>query len=70
MPLRASNYRFAELKPVVLLGNLEYLKREWNSIKNFPKVYLMPVSCLVSKVKFGPFYSLVYIFTDLKCWAY
>ena len=44
MPLRASNYHYSELKPVILLGNMEYLRREWTSIKNFPKIYLMPVS--------------------------
>lgn len=44
MPLRASNFHYNELKEVVLLGNLEYLQREWVSIKNFPKIYVMPVS--------------------------
>ncbi|XP_067946179.1 calcium-activated potassium channel slowpoke-like isoform X2 [Watersipora subatra] len=41
MPLRASNFHFNDLKTVVLLGNMEYLRREWLSIRNFPKIYLM-----------------------------
>ena len=44
MPLRASNFHYSELKYVILLGNMEYIKREWTSIKNFPKILVMPVS--------------------------
>ncbi|XP_067937566.1 calcium-activated potassium channel slowpoke-like isoform X2 [Watersipora subatra] len=46
MPLRASNYHYSELKHVILLGNMEYLSREWTSIKNFPKIHVMPGSPL------------------------
>lgn len=40
MPLRASNLRFAELRPVVVLGNEHFLRREWPSLCNFPLVYV------------------------------
>jgi len=46
MPLRASNFHYSELKYVILLGNIEYIRREWTSIKNFPKILVMPGSPL------------------------
>lgn len=48
MPLRASNFHYSELKYVILLGNIEYIRREWTSIKNFPKILVMPVSTALS----------------------
>ncbi|XP_071986648.1 calcium-activated potassium channel subunit alpha-1 isoform X14 [Engystomops pustulosus] len=42
MPLRASNFHYHELKPIVFLGSLEYLKREWETLHNFPKVSILP----------------------------
>ncbi len=44
MPLRASNFHYHELKPIVFVGSLEYLKREWETLHNFPKVSILPVS--------------------------
>ena len=44
MPLRASNFHFNDLKHVVIVGNLEYLRREWKYVQNFPKVMILPVS--------------------------
>ncbi|KAL3876739.1 hypothetical protein ACJMK2_034537 [Sinanodonta woodiana] len=46
MPLRASNFHFGELKHVVIVGNLDYLKREWKTLQNFPKVLILPGSPL------------------------
>ncbi|XP_052820332.1 calcium-activated potassium channel slowpoke-like isoform X3 [Mya arenaria] len=46
MPLRASNFHFNELKHVVIVGNLDYLHREWKTIQNFPKVMILPGSPL------------------------
>ena len=46
MPLRASNFHFNELKHVVIVGNLDYLHREWKTIQNFPKVMILPVGWL------------------------
>lgn len=46
MPLRASNFRFSELKKIVLVGNEQFLHREWDLIQNFPEVYVKCVSSL------------------------
>lgn len=46
MPLRASNIHYEELKDIVLIGNLTYLTREWVSIKNFPKIFVLSGSPL------------------------
>ncbi|XP_071792490.1 calcium-activated potassium channel subunit alpha-1-like isoform X2 [Asterias amurensis] len=40
MPLRASNFKSEDLRTIVFLGNLKYVAREWDKIKNFPKVFL------------------------------
>lgn len=47
MPLRASNFHYHELKPIVFVGSLEYLRREWETLHNFPKVSILPVSTTV-----------------------
>lgn len=44
MPLRASNFHFHELKHIVFVGSLDYLRREWETLHNFPKVSILPVS--------------------------
>jgi potassium large conductance calcium-activated channel subfamily M alpha protein 1 len=44
MPLRASNFHYKELKHVVIVGNYEYLTREWKTLQNFPKLSILPVS--------------------------
>ncbi|KAH0623189.1 hypothetical protein JD844_031239 [Phrynosoma platyrhinos] len=46
MPLRASNFSLKELKEIVFLGSLEYLQREWESIQNFPKLYVLKGTAL------------------------
>ncbi|XP_022106752.1 calcium-activated potassium channel subunit alpha-1-like isoform X4 [Acanthaster planci] len=46
MPLRASNFHLEELKTIVLLGDMQYIAREWQTLKNFPKVYIMDGSPL------------------------
>ena len=43
MPLRASNFHFNELKHVIIVGNVDYLKREWKTLQNFPKVHILAV---------------------------
>lgn len=55
MPLRASNFHFHELKHIVFVGSLEYLKREWETLHNFPKVSILPVS----KISITLFYLLI-----------
>ncbi|CAH2274642.1 potassium channel subfamily U member 1, partial [Pelobates cultripes] len=42
MPLRTSNLKYKELKPIVFLGELDYLTREWKSIQYFPKLFIFP----------------------------
>ncbi|KAM6964321.1 calcium-activated potassium channel subunit alpha-1a isoform 8-T8 [Tautogolabrus adspersus] len=42
MPLRASNFHYHELKHIVFVGSLEYLKREWETLHNFPKISILP----------------------------
>ncbi|KAH0520011.1 Calcium-activated potassium channel subunit alpha-1 [Microtus ochrogaster] len=43
MPLRASNFHYHELKHIVFVGSIEYLKREWETLHNFPKVSILPL---------------------------
>ncbi|KAJ0016230.1 hypothetical protein NQD34_014520 [Periophthalmus magnuspinnatus] len=42
MPLRASNFHYHELKHIVFVGSLEYFRREWDTLHNFPKVSILP----------------------------
>ena len=44
LPLRASNYYYQELKEIILIGNREFLFKEWKSICNFPKIKILPGS--------------------------
>ncbi len=44
MPLRASNFHYDELKHVVIVGDRDYLKKEWKNLANFPKISLLDVS--------------------------
>ena len=44
MPLRASNLHYHELKHVVILGSVEYLRREWRTLQNLPKISILHVS--------------------------
>ncbi|CAL8084951.1 unnamed protein product [Calicophoron daubneyi] len=46
MPLRASHFHANELKPIVLVGNENFLRREWNNLSCFPQVYCLPGSPL------------------------
>ncbi|OQV15482.1 Calcium-activated potassium channel slowpoke [Hypsibius exemplaris] len=41
MPLRASNFHYHELKHVVIVGNVEYMRREWRSLQNLPKITII-----------------------------
>uniref|UniRef100_H2ZIB3 BK channel n=1 Tax=Ciona savignyi TaxID=51511 RepID=H2ZIB3_CIOSA len=46
MPLRASNFHYHELKQIILLGDLDFLRREWETVCNFPKISILPGSPL------------------------
>merc|ERR1719347_2132507 len=41
MPLRASNFHYHELKHVVIVGNTDYIKREWKTLQNLPKISIL-----------------------------
>merc|ERR1719228_3137932 len=41
MPLRASNFHYHELKHVVIVGAVEYLRREWKTLQNLPKISVL-----------------------------
>ena len=43
MPLRSSNFHYHELKHVVLVGNVDYIKREWKTLQNLPKISILDV---------------------------
>ncbi|XP_035703208.1 calcium-activated potassium channel slowpoke isoform X5 [Folsomia candida] len=41
MPLRASNFHYHELKHVVIVGSLDYIRREWKMLQNLPKISIL-----------------------------
>merc|ERR1719477_372537 len=41
MPLRASNFHFHELKHVVIVGAVDYIRREWKTLQNLPKISIV-----------------------------
>jgi len=41
MPLRASNFHFNELKHVVIVGEVDYIRREWKTLQNLPKISIL-----------------------------
>ncbi|VDN35195.1 unnamed protein product, partial [Dibothriocephalus latus] len=49
LPLRASNIDERNLRPIVFLGDPDFLRQEWEEISNFPKVFIMPGSPLSRK---------------------
>lgn len=43
MPLRASNFHYHELKHVVIVGAVDYIRREWKMLQNLPKISVLNV---------------------------
>lgn len=41
MPMRASNIHYKDLIHVVIVGNVDYLKKEWNLLRNLPKISVL-----------------------------
>ncbi|KAI1285718.1 Calcium-activated potassium channel slowpoke [Halotydeus destructor] len=41
MPLRASNFHYHELKHVVIVSKVDYLRREWKMLQNLPKISVL-----------------------------
>jgi len=48
MPLRASNFDYEELKHVIIVGDKEYIRKEWKSVSSFPMISILNVcrSCI------------------------
>lgn len=44
MPLRASNFHYHELKHVVIVGAVDYIRREWKMLQNLPKISVLNAS--------------------------
>lgn len=51
MPLRASNFHYHELKHVVIVGSVEYIRREWKMLQNLPKISVLNVSLLFASLQ-------------------
>jgi len=53
MPLRASNFDYEELKHVIIVGDKDYIRKEWKSLCSFPKISILNVrlSCLWRRPK-------------------
>jgi len=52
MPLRASNFDYDELRQVVIVGDKDYIRKEWRSLSNFPKITILnvrPLRCVHTK---------------------
>lgn len=47
MPLRASNFHYHELKHVVIVGSVDYIRREWKMLQNLPKISVLNVSHII-----------------------
>lgn len=41
MPMRASNIHYKDLMHVVIIGNLQFLTKEWNLLRNLPKISVL-----------------------------
>ena len=63
MPLRASNFHYHELKHVVIVGAVEYLRREWKTLQNLPKISVLNVSNLDNQKNINLFCSILSGFT-------
>lgn len=63
MPLRASNFHYHELKHVVIVGSVDYIRREWKMLQNLPKISVLNVSSHVT-VEASYLTSVVVLFRD------
>ena len=53
MPLRASNFHYHELKHVVIVGAVDYLRREWKTLQNLPKISVLNVRMYLDSIQFS-----------------
>jgi len=63
MPLRASNFHYHELKHVVIVGSVDYIRREWKMLQNLPKISVLNVSSKSFNVRVTRKY-MIYRFND------
>lgn len=61
MPLRASNFHYHELKHVVIVGSVDYIRREWKMLQNLPKISVLNVRH-ISRLTFSVNKSVRFIF--------
>ena len=47
--LRASNFHYHELKHVVIVGSVDYIRREWKTLQNLPKISVLNVSKILNR---------------------
>ena len=38
---RASNIQYSELRHIIIVGNMTFIKREWMLLRNLPKISVM-----------------------------
>ena len=60
MPLRASNFHYHELKHVVIVGSVEYIRREWKTLQNLPKISVLNVSIVHNPTATGDITKYIY----------
>jgi len=51
MPLRASNFDYEELKHVIIVGDKDYIRKEWKSVCSFPKISILNVRLATRMLK-------------------
>ena len=70
MPLRASNFLLSELKHVVIVGDKEYIAKEWKGLCNFCKITIINVSSFSYLLTYlVSFTTIVKLFTTAPCSA-
>ena len=49
---RASNFHYHELKHVVIVGSVDYIRREWKTLQNLPKISVLNVRIYFQRNRF------------------
>lgn len=62
MPLRASNFHYHELKHVVIVGSVDYIRREWKMLQNLPKISVLNVRFLIFHKIFTIYLAYYFLF--------
>lgn len=67
MPLRASNFHYHELKHVVIVGSVDYIRREWKMLQNLPKISVLNVRSRPSLVESQHYSARSRVFYYTEC---